>query len=166
MIAFYLKYAGGNIFLNTILSCISESSSNFAVSPVQKATSTKISFMLCYGFAFLLALPLLFVSNEGVVAFSVFSSKFFVEGAFMLAFHVNAEIFPPLFVPFSFSACGLVSRIFTVGAPQIAEIKPRQVPIIIFCILSCVAAFSAMMLRKPEVLKKEKRVTEPTKKII
>jgi Na+/melibiose symporter-like transporter len=159
MISFYMKYVGGNIFINTILSTISESISNFAINPVQKYMGTKISFIICFALAFALAIPLLFVSNSALIACWVFSAKFFVEAAFMLAYYVNSEVFPPLFVPFSFSVWGLVSRIVTIAAPQIAEVKPRQIPIIIFVVLSGAATAGALMLRKPPKKRKSSSTT-------
>ena len=68
MISFYMKYVGGNIFINTILSTISESISNFAISPVQRYMGTKISFIICFALAFALSIPLLFVSNTALIA--------------------------------------------------------------------------------------------------
>jgi len=79
----------------------------------------------------------------------------------LIVYYVNSEIFPPLFVPFSFSVCGLVSRAATVAAPQVAEIKPRQVPVIVFLVLSGVAMLSALLLRKS---KKEEEITEIERK--
>ena len=57
----------------------------------------------------------------------------------MLAFNVNTEIFPPLFVPFAFSVTTFVSKAATIGAPQVAELTPRQIPIIVLIALSGVA---------------------------
>ena len=36
------------------------------------------------------------------------------------------------------------------AAPQVAEIKPRQVPLVVFLIVSGVASVSAMLLTKPD----------------
>ena len=76
------------------------------------------------------------------------SSKFFVEASFCLVFYVNPEVFPPLFVPFSFSICGFAARVVTIAAPQVAEIKPKQIPIIIFLVLASISTASAIFLRK------------------
>lgn len=148
MISFYLKYAGGNIFINAIASCVSETIGTFAVGIVQRYLGTKHSFFVCFGMAFLISFPLLFLHYEIATAICVFGAKFFVEAAFMLAYYVNSEIFPPLFVPFSFSVCIFCAKAFTIAAPQIAEIKPRQIPVIIFLVMSGVATLAALILRK------------------
>ena len=85
------------------------------------------------------------------IATSVFLSMFFLEGAFWLIFYINPEMFPPLFVPFSFSISGVVGRVVTIAAPQIAEIKPKQVPIIIFLIICGLSTISTLFLRKPKL---------------
>ena len=38
----------------------------------------------------------------------------------------------------------------TIAAPQIAEVKPRQVPVIIFMVFSGVSTLAALFLRKSE----------------
>lgn len=149
MIGFYMKYVGGNIFINTIASTVSECIGNFAAALLQKYIGTRRSFVVCFGLALAFAAPLIFTNNTILIAVCVFSSKFFVEAAFMLAYFVNSEVFPPLFVPFSFSVCNLFSRIITIAAPQIAEIKPTNVPVMIFCAMSFVATAGALILRKP-----------------
>ena len=148
MISFYLKYVGGNIFINTLSSTVSEWIGNFAAGGIQRWLGTKKGFIIWFAASVVFALPLLFTENEYLIMVSVFSSKFFVEGAFWLAYYVNPEVFPPLFVPFSFSVWGLLARIVTIAAPQIAEVKPRQVPVIIFMVFSGVSTLAALFLRK------------------
>lgn len=46
MISFYMKYVGGNIFINTALSTISEGIGNFAAGGLQKSFGTKRSFVI------------------------------------------------------------------------------------------------------------------------
>jgi len=46
LISFYLKYAGGNIFINTIATNISEGAGNFGASFIQKCVGTKRSFII------------------------------------------------------------------------------------------------------------------------
>ena len=149
MIGFYMKYVGGNIFLNVILSTISENVGNFAALIIQKKFGTRRSFMVSFFGSMVFALPLLFFTQEWLIALCVFTSKFWVESAFMLAFYVNSEVFPPLFVPFSFSMCALFAKTITILAPQVAEL-PKPIPIIVFCILGGLSTFATMFLRKPK----------------
>jgi len=68
MIAFYLKYVGGNIFINSISSVTSECIGNFAASIIQKYFGTKKSFIICFALSVIFAIPLLFVHEEFLIA--------------------------------------------------------------------------------------------------
>ena len=76
--------------------------------------------------------PLMFVTEVWIIAICVFISKFGISAVFMLAYYVITEIFPPLFVPFSFTVSNVFSRIITILAPQVAELS-KPVPIILYC---------------------------------
>mmetsp|Transcript_20356 Transcript_20356/g.18023 ORF Transcript_20356/g.18023 Transcript_20356/m.18023 type:complete len:154 (+) Transcript_20356:978-1439(+) len=102
MIGFYMKYVGGNIFINIMAATASEAAGNFAAGFIQKLFGTKYAFIICFLAAFICSIPILFTEISYIIAISVFSGKFFIEGAFMIAYYVNSDIFPPLFVPFSF----------------------------------------------------------------
>jgi len=147
MISFYLKYVEGNIYVNTLAGSLSEIAGNFGSGFIQMWIGSKYSLIVCFGFSLISAVPLLFVTNSIVIAICVFSGKFFIEGGFNIAYFVNPEIFHPLFVSFSFGLCNFVARIFTIFAPQVAEIQPRQTPIIILLVFTFVAGFFTLFLR-------------------
>ena len=46
LISFYLKYVGGNIFINSLASSVSETAGNFAAGFIQKAFGTKKGFLI------------------------------------------------------------------------------------------------------------------------
>ena len=148
LMGFYLKYMGGDIYINTLVSTLSDTISNIAVSYIQTLLGTKTSFILWFAFSALFAIPLLFPLNSIQIVISVFLSKFFCEGTFWLAYFMNPELFDPLFVPFSISACSLCARIITLAAPQFAEVQPRQVPIIAYLLTWSISTFAAMFLKK------------------
>ena len=76
MVGFYMKYIGGNIFLNVMLSTCSENLGNFAALIIQKKLGTRKSFMVSFFGSMLFALPLIFFTQEWIIALCVFSSKF------------------------------------------------------------------------------------------
>ena len=154
-----MKYIGGNIFINFLAATISECAGNFGAGFLQKFFGTKKAFIICYLTALFIFMPLLFSKSTIVVVIVVFICKFFVEGAFLIAYNVNYEVFPSLFVPFSFSVSGFLTYVVTIVSPQIAEIKQRQIPIFIFIIFSGIASTSALFLTHP----KKKRYSEENK---
>ena len=68
LIDFYLKYIGGNIFVNTFISLISECVGNFMVGYMHRWTGTKLSLIISYTTSFVAGAPLLFSDNSIVIA--------------------------------------------------------------------------------------------------
>jgi len=79
----------------------------------------------------------------------VFASRFGIAASFTLVYYVNQEVFPALFVPFSFTICNFLARLLGIAAPQIAEV-PKPFPILSFIAVSGVAIISIIFLRKVE----------------
>ena len=71
-----------------------------------------------------------------------------MASAFWFVYNINSESFPPLFVPFSLSVCSFVSRVITIASPQVAEIEPEEIPVIIFIAISGLNTFAVLFLRK------------------
>ena len=68
MISFYLKYVGGNIFINTASSTCSEVVGNFAAGFMQRYIGTKKSFVTCFGLSVVFTIPLLFTEESWLIA--------------------------------------------------------------------------------------------------
>ena len=150
MIGFYMKYIGGNIYLNIIISTLADTIGSVWISFIQKLFGTKQSLMMWYMFACLFIAPLIFKLETIQIAVSVFLAKFFIWGTFMLSYFSAPEMFDPLFVAFAFSLCNIGSRVMSVMAPQIVEIRPRQVPIFVFLFFAGIAFISLIFLKKPQ----------------
>jgi len=148
MISIYLKYIGGNLFINIILSTLAEAIAYFTANFFQKLLGTRIWFMMFFAMAAAFGVPLMFVTEVWIIAICVFISKFGISAVFMLAYYVITEIFPPLFVPFSFTVSNVFSRIITILAPQVAELS-KPVPIILYCAACWGAIVGTAFLRKP-----------------
>ena len=136
MINFYLKYVGGNIFINVILSTISENIAYNVGSCMQSKFGTRKSFIILFIISIVFSLPLIFWDDVvWVIMVSVFCSRFGIAASFTLIYYVNQEVFPALFVPFSFTVCNFFARMIAIVAPQIAEI-PKPFPVLSFVIIS------------------------------
>mmetsp|Transcript_20357 Transcript_20357/g.18025 ORF Transcript_20357/g.18025 Transcript_20357/m.18025 type:complete len:121 (+) Transcript_20357:924-1286(+) len=53
MIGFYMKYVGGNIFINIMAATASHTAGNFAAGFIQKYFGTKYAFIICFLSAFI-----------------------------------------------------------------------------------------------------------------
>ena len=149
MINFYLKYVGGSIYLNTLWATLSWLVSSFATGAMQKWLDTKKALIVNSVLPAFTFCPLLFTEDRTYIAVWFFISRFFNEGAFVLVYYLNSEMFPPLFVPFSFSVCSFCSRLLTMAAPQIAEIKPVQVPILVYIFVWFLTCLLVLLIQKP-----------------
>ena len=150
LVSFYLKYAGGNIFINNLAIVVSEVLGNFSGGYIQSSLGTKKAYICLFSCALVLSIPLLYTQNALLIVFSVFCCKFSTEGAFLVAYNSNTELFPTLFVPFAFLSSGIISRLVTILASQVAEVKPEQVPIMIYMVCWLIAMFAALLIRKPQ----------------
>ncbi|CAI2363843.1 unnamed protein product [Moneuplotes crassus] len=147
LIGFFLKYVGGNIFVNGLATAVSDICGNYAGAFVQKLIGSKKTILLCLIIGLIAAIPLLFTTNPILIAVCVFGGRFSIQGGITIAYFLNPETFPPLFVPFSFSVTNLICRVINIFAPQIAEIKPRQTPIIILMCMTGLAVIFALILK-------------------
>ena len=41
----------------------------------------------------------------------------------------------------------------TIAAPEVAELKPRQIPVLVFLVATGLTTMAALLLRKPKILK-------------
>ncbi|CAI2362232.1 unnamed protein product [Moneuplotes crassus] len=103
--------------------------------------------LFCFLLISLIAsIPLLLASSVTIIAISIFSCKIFLEGAFMISYHANSELFPALFSRFALLVCGFMGHCLSVFAPMVAEIKPDTVPISVFLITSTLGILASLIL--------------------
>ncbi|CAI2361593.1 unnamed protein product [Moneuplotes crassus] len=148
MVGFYIKYIGGNIYVNTLATCFSEILGNFCASCSQRIIGTKNTFLFFFTMTFMFSLPMIMTRDVVLVAISIFGCKFFLEGAFMVCYYANAEFFPSLFSPFAFSFCGFFSHIIGALAPEVAEVKPGSVPIFVLLVFMMIGVVFTVLLKK------------------
>ncbi|CAI2365422.1 unnamed protein product [Moneuplotes crassus] len=159
LLGYYTKYIKGNIFYNMLASTIADSAGTFLLGSVHKYLGTKRAFLMliiCESLCFSL---LLYFKQGMILTLILFMIVCLMGGIYPLIYNLISEIFSPLFVPFTFSICNIASRGVTILAPQIAELKPREIPIITLIFSCCIAAFAMVNLRtdsKLDVAKSKK----------
>ncbi|CAI2383724.1 unnamed protein product [Moneuplotes crassus] len=149
LLGFYLKYAGGDIYVNTLVACISETLGNFSVSFVQRAFGTKLAFLSFFIIVLIFPLPLLVTTDAAIVAISIFGCRFFLVGIFTMCYFANSQYFPALFAPFAFSVCSMVAHILSCLGPEVAEIKPESIPVFVLLTLIMSGIIITLLLQKP-----------------
>ena len=97
----------------------------------------KRTFMYCFGVSVVGSVAMLIFgdANAFVLAITIICARFGCSSMFCVVYLGNSDIFPPLFSSTIFGICNTCSRILTILAPIVAEMK-EPTPIIIFIIFS------------------------------
>lgn len=147
LINFQLKYINGSIYLNTIISQISE----LVACLVSGFLYYKIGIKgtLCSMFAISTVGSILYSALDPVdnlsISLMTLSSKFGVSATFNVAYLANSQLFPTIFGSTCFGICNIFARVATIVAPELAEIH-KPVPMIVFAVLSGVGALASLVL--------------------
>lgn len=141
LLGFYMKYLGGNIFINNILAALSQVLASIISIPIHRSLGTKYSYSVFFILAFLFGLPLYVWNGNGlVVAICIFPCRFGIFSAYSMTYYLNQEIFPIRYVSIAFGISNICARVATIVAPQVAELG-EHVPIVSLLSLIAVAFF-------------------------
>ena len=77
---------------------------------------------------------------------SIFLSRFGIAMSQTLIYFVNQEVFPTMFVSFSFSVCNFVTKVAVIIAPQVAEFS-KPFPTIVYISLCIIAMILSVILK-------------------
>ena len=77
----------------------------------------------------------------------ILGAKMGVSVAFVVSYVGNYSLFPASIVGTTMGICNIFSRISTIFAPYVAEVKPDTVSQIIFCIIMLAALIASFMIK-------------------
>ena len=128
MMGYYLKYIGGNIFLNWTIKGVSQGIAVIFGSTAEKLFNAWIAFSLSFFVACLAGIPFFFMdpqnpSNKYYVMTSVAFQSFGVISAMTLIYMIHPILFPSLFVGTSMASSNIFARVLSILSSQIAEFK-------------------------------------------
>ena len=134
LMGFYMKYAVGDIFVNTLLTSSWEIFAYLSAAVVIRIVGLRLSLMVFSCMSIIFAIPLMLDIPIWVAYLCLILARFGVQAAFpCLHYLSNSDLFNPLFVPFLYSVGNFSAKIFTIFAPQIVEL-PEPIPMISFII--------------------------------
>ena len=148
MIAFDLKHIPGNIFVNDLISPLSDMAGFFLCIFVQKYTSTKITYVSCFALTFVFGAGLIFLKLDWEVPILIVFAKIGISGCYSISYYMMTEYFPPLFLSFAFGITQFASRAFTILAFPVSEID-APTPMIIFSVTPWIAFVLLILFVKP-----------------
>jgi len=159
MVAFLLKYFPGNVFINSVVSSLSEAFATALAGVIYNKFGVKKSFIMTYGLSTLGAIGIIvyeiavgfYSGNDEPVTNWLFPTlvlftKFGISAAFTINYLCMLDLFPVLFASSAFGFCNFLSRFLTIFAPQVAEVQ-SLLPMIIFASLSGIAMISVGFLK-------------------
>ncbi len=122
LITFYLKYFPGSIFKNSIWFALSDFLSYFFSGNVLKYTNTNRTLLISYAVSAAGALSyLLFYWNVSLVPLFIILSRLGNGMAYNTQYASNNRLFPTQFLASTFGIVNLVSHLYAIAAPMIAE---------------------------------------------
>ena len=134
MMGLYMKYATGDIYINTLLTSISEIIAYLSAVVLLKFVGLKRSFTIYSCMSIVFGIPLLFDIPIWMATASLILTRFGAQAIFPCVHYLgNSDIFSPLFVPFLYAVGNFSAKALTIFAPQIVEL-PRPIPMISFLI--------------------------------
>lgn len=146
MLAFYIKYIPGNIYVNTTVATVTiivaYIASGFSMHQFGPKYSFIFSYLLAAGGGFLIALVPV---NDGVTAIFVLLAQFGIAFAYNLCYLVTPTLFPTALCTSAFGFCNIFAMFLTIFAPMIAELA-EPIPMLISAFSSVSAAFACLFL--------------------
>jgi len=149
MIAFYLKYVPGPLFLNISISGIAEILAHVTVGALYDRIGMKPFFFVAHSIALTGGVALLFqdkYENAYLLSFFVLLAKYGVSMGYSLVYISTPFLFPTKVCGTAFGVIKLVGAIFSVAAPVIAELE-IPIPMSIFSICSAISILGALVLK-------------------
>ena len=159
LISYQLKYIKGDLYLNGIVSSLSELAADILSVVFISRIGIRMIFQLSFLTSFIGMLGLLiYTSSEGkdkvpgggdiyIIAVFVLGTKFGISCAFNTAYCGNNLVFPVTIVSTSYGICNMFARLSTIAAPYVAELTPEWMPKVVFCVLIATAFVSSCILR-------------------
>jgi nitrate/nitrite transporter NarK len=147
LINFQLKYIDGDIYVNTIVSSVSEVTAYIISGALYDRIGPKISFVGSFVIGIIGSLFYITLSSthKGLVPLMVLGSKFGISGSFNVVYLANG-LFPPVYSSTTFGLCNFFARLASMIAPILAESKPPT-PMLVFCVMAALAAGVSMLLQ-------------------
>ena len=141
LVTIYLKYLGGDFFLNVYLSAVAEITAKLLTSVFISKIGLKPTYVLAYSVAALSSLLLVFLAEKSsttMIAVLVIGCKAGLCMGFCTAYLAIVLVYPTTFVATAMGFCNIVARVASITSPIVAEIEDPY-PMTILTIM-CVSA--------------------------
>ena len=143
--------------MNGIISSVSEDASYALAGVIYPILGFKKTMLVSFIISIIGMTALTFVDPDDpenkpsntVIAIMVLGAKFGISSAFNLVYLGNNLLFPVSIKATSYGICNFVARLFTIGAPFFAELKPVTISEFTFIGFSSLAVVATTLIRQP-----------------
>ncbi|CDW88844.1 organic cation [Stylonychia lemnae] len=148
-IPFYLDTLKGNTYLFAIFSGSAELLASLACILVTRCMTLKQSIILFCGISCAASFAIIFAfgSTDILVAVLILFNNFGITSTFDVAYLLNTQMFPTIFLGTAYGFCNIVGRFISIMSPIIAKIV-HPYPLIIMVIFSGISATLALLLKR------------------
>jgi len=148
LIPFYIATVNGNIFIIAMAMGAAEILASIATSIVSKYFSLKKA-MFAFMILSCIASSILIFVTEGTITLAalILLLMFAVTSAFDVAYLINVELFPTLYLSTAYGACNIIGRFISIMSPIFAFI-PHPWPMVILVVFSAICAVATLFLVK------------------
>lgn len=113
-----MKYIDGDMYINTIVSCVSEVVAYIVSGALYNTIGTKISFIGSFVLAIVGSIFYIIfgAAHKSLIPVMILGAKFGISGAFNLVYLANT-LFPPIYAATTFGIFNIFARLASMLAP-------------------------------------------------
>jgi hypothetical protein len=153
LVIFLVKYLPGNLFMNQLVSafsCIGYLIVPTLAGMLNNRRTMILGYIITLVFlCLMLAVEAGYLDSTGELGYSIVFLLFKsgVSMVFISLFVIHQDLFHTKYLTSSYGVCNIFSRIVILGAPLVAEIKDRTIPVGLMIALNAIALIAAYKLR-------------------
>jgi hypothetical protein len=151
MVSIYLKYLGGDFFLNVYVSAVAEITAKLLTSVFIARIGLKRTYFVAYSVAAVSSCLLIFLaenSSTTMIAVLVIGCKAGLCMGFCTAYLAIVLVYPTTFVATAMGFCNIIARIASITAPMVAEISDPWPMSILAAMCAAAAILSSFIIVK------------------
>ena len=148
LIMFYVVTIDGNVFIIAMAMGAAEIAASIVVYIALKFLDLQKTLVCFLVLSFVTALIQIFIKESTTaLAIIIFFQMLSATSAFDLAYLINVQFFPTIYLSTVYGVCNVVGRLITILAPLISSLS-HPWPIIILAVYSLICCIFAPMMQK------------------
>ena len=154
VIPFYFSNLSADIYVIAAASGFAELLASFACIFIVRQLTLKASIIVFIWVAFAACLSLIFAQDAGTLALAVLVliANFGITSMFDMAYLINVELFPTMYLGTAYGACNILARFISILSPKVGVLPPPWPMSILVC-FSFIVGMASFALKPLKDLK-------------